>query len=105
MEEKQLQENILLIAEIWNFRGKENKDEYLFLFPRCKKHSLSGLFNKRANSPVYLKACNCIAAKYITNTPDDGLRISKLHLPCFIQEGKNYVMYSRKTFILNGYLK
>lgn len=73
--------------------------------PPPQKHSLSGLFNKRANSPVYLKAYNCITAKYITNTPDDGLRISKLCLPCFIQEGKNYVIYPRKTFILNGYWK
>ena len=104
MKEKQVQENILLIAEIWNLRGKENKDENLSP-PPPKKHSLSGLLNKRANSPVYLKAYNCITAKYITNTPDDGLRIGKLRLPCFIQEGKNYVIYFRKTFILNGYLK
>ena len=33
MEEKQLQENILLIAEIWNLRRKENKDEHLSLLP------------------------------------------------------------------------
>ena len=29
MKEKQVQENILLITEIWNLRGKENKDENL----------------------------------------------------------------------------
>ena len=33
MEEKQLQENILLIAEIWNLRRKEKKDEHLSLPP------------------------------------------------------------------------